>query len=65
MKLREIKEWIESLPDEFLEFNSFNAELGEIEDTNYTYRLDKEIMTLVVDEETKEILFLNDAPKEN
>jgi hypothetical protein len=62
MKLKEIKKWIESLPKEFLEFEVVNGEYGElIKEDEITYRLDKPITTLTVDEGNKEIIFLNDS----
>lgn len=61
MKLREVKEWIDGLPEEFLEYDSVNAEGGVLtDDGEMLYRLDKPITTLNVNENTKEILFLND-----
>jgi hypothetical protein len=66
MKLKEIKDWIESLPNEFLEFDVVNAEEGKLDKENdIWYRFDKPIRTLVINEETKEILFLNDNPDED
>ena len=59
MTLEEIKNWIESLPAEFLKFEVVNSEEGELKGTDNTYRLDKPIIALSVDEENKEILFLN------
>ena len=44
MKLRDVKNWIESLPEEFLEFEIMNGEYGElIKEDEITYRLDKPI----------------------
>lgn len=62
MKLREIKEWIDNLPESFLEFEVVNGEEGNINE-EYHYRIDKPIVSLGVDEDTKEILFLNNIPK--
>ena len=63
MKLNEIKKWIESLPEEFLDYDVVNAEEGPLdEDGDLTYRLDKPIMVLTVNEPGKEIIFLNDSP---
>lgn len=60
MKLKELKAWIDQLPKEFMEFDVCNAENGEVtEDGEYTYRLDKPVVSLDVDEDTKEILILN------
>jgi len=62
MKLKEVKKWIESLPEEFLEFEVVNGEYGElIKEDEITYRLDKPITTLTVDEQNKEVVFLNDG----
>ncbi len=64
IKLKEVKEWIDTLPKEFLEFNVVNAEEGKLtENGEYTYRMDKPVISLNVDEENKEILILNDKPK--
>lgn len=60
MKLKEIKKWIDGLPSEFLEYTVINAEKGNLDDGEHTYRLDKPIISLDVDGETKEILFLNE-----
>lgn len=62
MKLREIKEWIESLPEGFLEFEVMNSEEGSLMN-EYSYRLDKPLIELNVDEDTQEILFLNKETK--
>jgi len=64
MKLRELKEWVNKLPNKFLEYEVVNAEKGELtNDGEYTYRLDKPITTLDVDEDSKEILILNNEAK--
>lgn len=66
MKLKEIKQWIDSLPKEFLEFDVVNGEIGRLPSTpgstddELIYRLDKPITTLAVDEKTKEVIFLNE-----
>jgi len=54
---------INNLPPEFLESEVCNGELGKL-DEEYTYRIDKPIISLTVDEETKEILFLNQLENE-
>lgn len=59
MKLIELLNWIQSLPPEFLEFIVVNAEQGDLTEDGLTYRLDKPVMSLNVDEENKEILLLN------
>ena len=60
MKLKELKDWLGTLPDEFLEYTVVNGEVGIIDD-EYHYRLDKPVTTLTVDEENKEIIILNDT----
>ena len=62
MKLKNIKEWIESLPIECLEFEVMNAEEGNFTNDaeDIFYRLDKPIVALTVSKETKEVLFLNE-----
>ena len=60
MKLREMKEWINGIPEEYLDFDVINGEYGKLGDENY-YRLDKPITLLNVDTETKEVLFLNES----
>ena len=63
MKLKEVQNWIENLPIEFLEFDVVNAEEGKLtEDGEVLYRLDKPVVSLNVNEESKEILFLNNKP---
>lgn len=62
MILSELKDWINKLPDEFLEFNVVNGEEGQL-DGKYFYRLDKPIVSLLIDEVSKEFVLLN--PKED
>jgi hypothetical protein len=64
MTLRELKNWVDSLPSEFLEFEVVNAEAGKINGTEFSYRLDKPVTILTVDEQNKEILILNDSDKD-
>jgi len=61
MQLKDLKEWVDNLPEEFGEYNLVNAEKSsEEQDGEFQYRLDKPIITIAVDEETKEILFFNE-----
>jgi hypothetical protein len=63
MKLKEVKNWIDNLPVEFLEFDVVNAEEGKLtNDGEVLYRFDKPVVSLNVNEESKEILFLNNKP---
>ena len=60
MTLKELKTWLDKLPEEFLDFNVVNGEIGMLDD-QYMYRVDKPVTTLTVDEENKEIVILNDS----
>jgi hypothetical protein len=61
MQLKDLKEWVDNLPEEFGEYNLVNAEKSsEEQDGEFQYRLDKPIITIAVDDETKEILFFNE-----
>jgi hypothetical protein len=60
MILQELKDWIETLPEEFLQYSLVNGEVGVLDD-QYHYRLDKPVTTLLVDEEHQEIVILNDS----
>jgi len=63
MILRELKEWIDSLPEEFLDCSIVNGEEGKLDD-KFWYRLDKPIVSLMFDEESNEIVFLNEPDHE-
>lgn len=70
IKLKELKEWLETLPQEFDEYDLVNAEMGGILHENYnstalTYRLYKPIVAFTADEKNGEIFFLNSPPKDN
>jgi len=56
MKLIEFKNWVDGLPKDFLEYEVVGAELG---DDGFSYRLDKPIMSLGFDGDTKKIFLKN------
>jgi hypothetical protein len=59
MTLSELKSWIDSLPEDFNNFQVMNG--GEmIKEDIYMYRIDNPITTCVVDKESEHIIFLND-----
>jgi alpha-acetolactate decarboxylase len=60
MTLRELKNWLDKLPEHMLDFTVVNGEVGML-DGEYMYRIDKPITTLTVDEENKEVVILNDS----
>jgi hypothetical protein len=62
MELRELKDWIDKLPEEYSGYTVVNGEEGKL-DGKYWYRLDKPIITLMIDEDEKEIIMLNDSEK--
>ena len=49
MTLKELKNWLDKLPEEFMDFSVVNGEVGMLEG-QYMYRLDKPVTTLTVDE---------------
>ena len=61
MKLNELRDFLNSLPVEFDEYPVVNGDFyvpdGE---SDYHYRVDKPIMSLIVDEETQEVVFLHE-----
>lgn len=59
MKIKELKEWIDSLPDEFNEFELVYREYGDFPDDKY-YAKDIPINGAIIDEETHELSFMND-----
>lgn len=61
MTLKELKDWVNSLPEQFSEYEVCNAEFFQNEEEDYMYRLDKPVTMLSVSEETQEILILNDV----
>jgi hypothetical protein len=67
MILRELKEWIDKLPEECLEYSIVHAEVSDLPteddedgESSFYIRLDKPITALSVDEENGEILIMND-----
>jgi hypothetical protein len=59
MTLKELKNWINHLPEEFDEYPVMNGKVGKL-DEQYHYRIDSPITTLMVDEENKEIIVMYD-----
>ena len=62
MTLKELKDWVNKLPEEFMEFTVVNGEEGKLDD-QYWYRLDKPIVTMLVNEDDNEIVFLNETER--
>lgn len=55
MKLKELKDWLNSLPEEFDDYPCVNGEEGIVNE-EYHYRVDKHIVACFVDEENKEVV---------
>lgn len=63
--IKELKTFLATLPIEFDEFNMSNGEFGRVEsEEGFYYRLDKPIITLYVDENSKELCFLHQSQEE-
>jgi len=61
MKLNELRDFLNSLPVEFDEFPVVNGEYFVPEgETDFHYRIDKPILSLIVDENTNEVVFLHE-----
>jgi hypothetical protein len=63
MNLEELKQWVNTLPEELNSFEIVNGEIGILGD-QYHYRVDKPIVACTVDEGTKEIIFMHQAEDE-
>lgn len=63
MTLREVKEFINSLPPEMDDFPVVNGEVGYVEEDSeeLMYRVDKPIVALYVDESTNEVCMFHQA----
>jgi len=70
MTLKELLKFLNSLPEEFHGYGIVNGEVGtlpkenEADEDEVVYRCDKPIVTLYVDETTKEICFFHQTDKE-
>lgn len=63
MTLKELKEFVNHLPDTLDDYEVENAEYLESNDNDVKYRLDKPVVAIYVKEDTKEVLIMN-APME-
>lgn len=62
--IRELKEFLSILPEHMDEFEMVNGEVSELTETGYYVRVDKPIIHLEIDEETKEFLLLHQSQEE-
>ena len=63
MTIKELKEFINRLPDTMNDYEVENAEYTGSNDEDVMYRLDKPVVAIYVREDTKELLLMN-APME-
>jgi len=67
MKLSELKEFINKLPEHMDEFEVVNGEVGYLEPDNensLVYRVDKPIIALYVDKNSSEICFFHQTQED-
>lgn len=67
MILRDLKNYLATLPQDFDEFEMVNGEIGNIETddkSNFMYRVDKPILAMYADTNSKEICFLNQSDED-
>jgi hypothetical protein len=63
MTLKELKKFVNHLPDTFDDFEVENAEYLDSKGDDVKYRLDKPVVAIYVKQDTKELLIMN-APIE-
>ena len=62
MILAELKQFINSIPSDMDEFNVVNGEFGLVDpedDDSVIYRVDKPVLIITVDEQSREVVFLH------
>jgi hypothetical protein len=61
MKLKELKDWLNGLPNTYDEYDVVNGEYGKFseDDEDLHYRMDKPIIASIVDVETNEVVLLH------
>lgn len=60
MTLRELKEFINHLPDTFDDYTVENAEYMGRNSDDVVYRLDKPVVAIYIRDETRELLIMNE-----
>ena len=61
--IKNLKEFLATLPEEFDSYGLMNGEYGKANDEHY-YRLDKPIIHMMVDEDTEELCILHQSEEE-
>jgi hypothetical protein len=67
MKLKELKDFVNNLPDDFDDFTVVNGEFGLLDPhdpDSIVYRIDKPVLVLNVEENDKEIVLLHQTRDE-
>jgi len=67
MTFKELKEFVNSIPEEFDSFEVMNGEVGYLDpedDDSMVYRVDKPIVALYVDEHTNEVCFFHQTQED-
>jgi hypothetical protein len=65
MTIKELKEFLETLPEEFNDYRVVNGEYGKFSVTDeFHYRTDKPVNASIVDEQTKELCLLHQTEEE-
>ena len=62
--IKELKSFLNSLPEHMDEFEMVNGEVSELTETGYYARVDKPIIHIEIDEETNEFRLLNQSQEE-
>ena len=64
MTIKELKVWVNSLPDSYMNFQIMQAELGELnDDDEYEYNKKMPIIATTVVKYTEEAVFIRDTRK--
>ena len=67
MKLKELKDFINSLPEEMDDFTVVNGEYGFLEpedEDSLIYRVDKPVLMITVEEQDKEVVLLHQTKED-
>ena len=62
--IKELKSFLNSLPEDMDEFEMVNGEVSDLTETGYYARVDKPIIHIEIDEETGEFLLLHQSQEE-
>jgi hypothetical protein len=63
MKIKELINFLKTLPEEFMDYSVVNGEEGLFEG-ELRYRIDKSVVAVLIDEETKELVLLHQYQEE-